>query len=111
MEANKGTAEECLAAARRHLNRGNYAQARKFLQKSKKLYPLPGVDALLKRAETSMASESSSAADIDAKKKAASKQRANPSEAAPSRPYTAEQAAMVQRIKQQGKDHYGVLGQ
>jgi hypothetical protein len=111
MEANKGTAEQCLDVARGHLRKGNFALAKKMLEKSKKLYPLPGVDALLARAESSAASADSDAARMRAKKTAASSQRANPTEAAaPTRPYTKDQADLVNRIKRLKKDHYRVLG-
>lgn len=112
MDANKGTAEQCLQIARGHLRKGNFNLAKKMLMKSKRLYPLPGVDALIARAETSAASGGSDAARMDAKKKAASSQRSNPSaSAAPTRPFTPEQQEIVRRIKRQGKDHYGILGE
>lgn len=52
MEMNKDEAERCLELGRKFLRDGSYAKAIKFLDKSLKLYPLPGVEALKARAES-----------------------------------------------------------
>jgi hypothetical protein len=40
MEGNKDEAEKCLQFARRYLAKGDKEKAKKFIGKSKKLYPL-----------------------------------------------------------------------
>lgn len=51
MEMNKDEAERCLELGRKFLREGSHAKAVKFLDKSLKLYPLPGVKELKARAE------------------------------------------------------------
>ncbi|KAF9182976.1 hypothetical protein BGZ50_004603 [Haplosporangium sp. Z 11] len=51
MEVNKDEALRCLDIARRHLNIGNYASARKFGGKSISLYPTPEAKAFLARVD------------------------------------------------------------
>lgn len=46
MEMNKDEAERCLELGRKFLREGSHAKAVKFLDKSLKLYPLPGVKEL-----------------------------------------------------------------
>lgn len=58
MEVNKGEAERCRDIGAEALRSRQYARATKFLSKSQKLYPLPGVAALLSQAERRMNAES-----------------------------------------------------
>lgn len=51
MEVNKGEAERCRDMGAESLRKGEYARAVKLLNKSKALYPLPGVSVLLTQAE------------------------------------------------------------
>jgi len=51
MEMNKDEAERCLELGRKFMREGSHAKAVKFLDKSLKLYPLPGVKELKTRAE------------------------------------------------------------
>ena len=49
--ANKDEAEKCVELGRKFLRAGEYAKAIKFLDKSIRLYPLPGIQELKARAE------------------------------------------------------------
>lgn len=48
---NKDEAEKCLELGRTYLRKGEYAKAIKFLDKSLRLFPLPGVAEMKQRAE------------------------------------------------------------
>lgn len=52
---NKDEAEKCLELGRKFLRAGDHAKAVKFLDKSLRLYPLPGVKELKERAEAEQA--------------------------------------------------------
>ena len=54
MEMNKGEAEKCLEIGKKYLRLGNWNQAIKFLDKSLRLYPLPGVEMIRRRAKTEL---------------------------------------------------------
>lgn len=49
--ANRDEAEKCVELGRKFLRAGDYPKAIKFLDKSLRLYPLPGVPELKARAE------------------------------------------------------------
>jgi DnaJ homolog subfamily B member 12 len=51
MEVNKDEAERCKVIGANAMNQKEYARAAKFFRKSLSLYPLPGVEALLAKAE------------------------------------------------------------
>lgn len=57
MEVNKDEAERCRDMGAGALRGGNYSRAVKLLRKSLKLYPLPGVKALLGQAEAKVNAE------------------------------------------------------
>ncbi|DBA04784.1 TPA: hypothetical protein N0F65_004421 [Lagenidium giganteum] len=114
-------AEKCFEIGKKHLRAGNYRQAIKFLEKSERMFPLPGVDALIERARSEMASASatsprrstappSSSASTSSASSSSNNMRQRESSASeePTRPYTAEQAQMVRKIKA-CKSHYEVL--
>ncbi|KAG6962574.1 hypothetical protein JG687_00007072 [Phytophthora cactorum] len=119
MEMNKGEAEKCLEFGKKHLRIGNWEKAIKFFDKSHRMYPLPGVEAMRDRAKaemekastpnaqpTSPRGGSSSSAGVRHRTAAAAPSRSPSSE--PSRPYTAEQLQVVRKIKS-CKTHYEVL--
>ncbi|GAA97670.1 uncharacterized protein L969DRAFT_49370 [Mixia osmundae IAM 14324] len=126
MEHNRDEAQRSLAVAERHLANGKYDAALRFIKKSQALYPLPSADALEKLVQTSMAagsgaagmnghaqSEGASASTSSAEThpsgqglKHRAAQSASPSSATAKgkakeeqREYTAEQAALVKRVR------------
>jgi hypothetical protein len=108
---NKGEAEKCRDIGKKYLRSGNFRQAIKFLEKSLRMYPLPGVDAMIDRAKVELKKESKTTSPSQPPAAAASegirrRERAQSEE--PSRPYTAEQLQMVRKIKS-CKTHYEVL--
>ncbi|ORZ27753.1 hypothetical protein BCR41DRAFT_331442 [Lobosporangium transversale] len=100
MEVNKDEALRCLDIARRHLNSGNYASARKFGNKSVSLFPTPEANTFLHKVEheeeAGQATTSSTTSTAEHK----------PVE----REYTPEQVAAVKKIRSSGGDFYKVLG-
>lgn len=58
-QVNKGEAERCRDMGASALRDGNYSRAAKMLGKSLRLYPLPGVEALLGQAESKLQQEQS----------------------------------------------------
>lgn len=124
MEMNKGEAEKCRDIGKKYLRAGNYKQAAKFFEKSHRMYPLPGVEMMRERAleELNKASAGASAPtsprtgghhasghgarrrENAAAAPAASSGRAEES----SRPYTAGQVQIVNKIRA-CKNHYEVL--
>uniref|UniRef100_A0AAV1U6E5 J domain-containing protein n=1 Tax=Peronospora matthiolae TaxID=2874970 RepID=A0AAV1U6E5_9STRA len=119
MEMNKGEAEKCLEIGKKHLRVGNWDKAIKFLDKSLRMYPLPGVEMMRNRAQGELEKASTARAQPTSPRGSASsagtRHRAAPS-ASPSRspsteslrPYTAEQLQVVRKIKA-CKTHYEVL--
>jgi len=55
--ANKEQAEKCLTIGRDALQKGNYDKAIKFLEKSSRLYELPGVRGMIDRAKQTKVAE------------------------------------------------------
>lgn len=120
MEMNRGEAEKCLEIGKRHLRLGNWEKAVKFFDKSHRMYPLPGVEAMRDRAKMEMDKASTPSAQPTSPRGTASssagmRHRAAPAaspsrspSSEPSRPYTAEQMQMVRKIKA-CKNHYEVL--
>ncbi|CAI5717566.1 unnamed protein product [Peronospora destructor] len=116
MEMNKGEAEKCLEIGKKYLRLGNWEKAIKFFDKSHRMYPLAGVEAMrdrakaeLEKASTPNAQPTSPASTAGARHRTT---RANASSKSPSakplRPYTADQVQMVRKIKA-CKTHYEVL--
>lgn len=56
--ANKGEAEKCRDLAKSFLSKGEYEKAIKFFEKSYRLYPLAGVNALKEKAQSLLAEDS-----------------------------------------------------
>lgn len=128
MEMNKGEAEKCRDIGKKYLRAGNYKQAAKFFDKSHRMYPLPGVDMLrdraleeLQKAEhgaraTSPPRSAHASSSHGARRRehaahtssAASASSSSSSADEPSRPYTAEQVKIVNKIRA-CKNHYEVL--
>ncbi|KAI9912155.1 hypothetical protein PsorP6_009089 [Peronosclerospora sorghi] len=121
MEMNKGEAEKCLEIGKKQMRLGNWQKAIKFFEKSRRMYPLPGVEAMcdfakaeIEKAATRSAQSSSprgggaSTAGVRHRAASAATPSRSPSMES-SRPYTAEQLHMVRKIKT-CKSHYEVLG-
>ncbi|KAI1317263.1 hypothetical protein EDD11_008750 [Mortierella claussenii] len=140
MEVNRDEALRCLDIARRHLDSGNYASARKFGGKSIALFPTPEATAFLHKVDQEESAGSSSGASSTP---SSTKSSPNPGSASasaagggssssfssrpnsvPPRPrstpapdhkpvereYTPEQVAAVKKIRSSGGDFYKVLG-
>ncbi|KAL7570432.1 hypothetical protein ACA910_017264 [Epithemia clementina (nom. ined.)] len=127
MEVNKDEAEKCLKLGAEALRRGDNARAVKFLNKSLKLYPLPGAEALLSQALRKPSTERESSTSSSASRQtngvngSRSFESADSTNNAPAtatgsngREYTEEQAEIVKqllRAKGGGRGaHYRVLG-
>lgn len=116
MEMNRGEAEKCLEIGKRHLRQGNWEKAIKFFDKSHRMFPLPGVEAMKARAQQEMDKAANGNARPTSPRNSGVRHRAAAAPAAPSRspseepsrPYTAEQLQMVRKIKA-CKTHYEVL--
>ncbi|CAK4669481.1 unnamed protein product [Aphanomyces euteiches] len=115
MEMNRGEAEKCMELGKKHLRAGNYRQAAKWFEKSIRLFPLPGAEALQARAEESArqqesgSSSSSSTSASSARAASAPSTTSSTAQQDDSRPYTEEQVRIVRKIKM-CKTHYDVLG-
>ncbi|EQC41148.1 hypothetical protein SDRG_01126 [Saprolegnia diclina VS20] len=111
MEMNRDEAEKCMELGKKHLRAGSFAQAAKWFDKSIRLFPLPGAEALKARAEQSMAGQAApqAAPAASTSRAAPSSSAARPSEQEDSRPFTDEQVKIVRQIKA-CKNHYAVLG-
>ncbi|KAF9175340.1 hypothetical protein BGX21_002924 [Mortierella sp. AD011] len=132
MEVNKDEAQRCLDIARRHLNSGNYASARKFGLKSISLFPTSDAEAFVKKVDREEAaatntmsgsSNSTSTRTSTAYSTSTGTSSARPNTTTPlrsrsapvdhkpvEREYTSEQAASVRAIRSSGGDFYKVLG-
>eukprot|EP00644_Phytophthora_capsici_P018534 jgi/Phyca11/576887/estExt2_Genewise1.C_PHYCAscaffold_970066 len=119
MEMNKGEAEKCLEIGKKHLRVGNWEKAIKFFDKSHRMYPLAGVEALRERAKAELEKASAPSGQSTSPRGGAAfssgvRHRAAPAAPSrspstePSRPYTAEQMQVVRKIKG-CKNHYEVL--
>ncbi|KAF9926434.1 hypothetical protein BGZ67_008102 [Mortierella alpina] len=136
MEVNRDEALRCLDIARRHLNSGNYASARKFGGKSISLFPTPEAKAFLAKVDQA---EDSASSSTNPSTPSSTKSSPNPgsgssfasgsgsssarADSGPARPrstpvdhkpvereYTPEQVAAVKAIRSSGGDFYKVLG-
>mmetsp|Transcript_11299 Transcript_11299/g.27243 ORF Transcript_11299/g.27243 Transcript_11299/m.27243 type:complete len:427 (-) Transcript_11299:125-1405(-) len=125
MEVNKDEAEKCLRIGAEALKRGDNERAKKFLQKSLRLYPLPGAEALMAQAESQQQRASSTRSQPDtssstrsetnsSRRPARSESTGGSTTGADGREYTEEQAKIVKQVlrsKQGGRGaHYRVLG-
>lgn len=122
--ANKGEAEKCRDLAKSFLSKGQYEKAIKFFDKSLKLYPLPGVDALKARAEASVRSSQSGSSRPNSSSSShsgpsgpsrstssSSSSSSSTDSSSGSRPYTAEQEAIAKKVQRDAKKgHYDALG-
>lgn len=126
MEMNKEEAEKCREIGKRHLRTGSFRQAIRFFEKSHRMYPLPGVEAMRDRAQQELKREEEAAARARSASSSASSSgghheshahRRHHSAAAPAsapkaeepaRPYTAAQVQIVNKIRA-CKNHYEVL--
>ncbi|KAF9968137.1 hypothetical protein BGZ70_006407 [Mortierella alpina] len=136
MEVNRDEALRCLDIARRHLNSGNFASARKFGGKSISLFPTPEAKAFLAKVDQA---EDSASSSTNPSTPSSTKSSPNPGsgssfasgpgsssarpDSVPARPrstpvdhkpvereYTPEQVAAVKAIRSSGGDFYKVLG-
>jgi len=129
MEVNRGEAEKCRDIGAEALRSRNYTRAEKFLKKSLRLYPLPGVTGLLSQAETKLkeegANKSNGASSNTNNTTSATRQSRSNGAASSSngasggieRGYNNDQVSIVSQIlksKDDGsggiKPHYRVLG-
>lgn len=120
---NKEQAERCRDMGAEALRQGDLPRAIKFLQKSLKLYPIPGVEALLSQAKAQQQSTSSArknnsttAADSETSQHSSGGSRPVSKEGmngADGRAYSEEQVKIVEEVlrsKQGGRGaHYRVL--
>jgi len=123
---NKEQAEKCRDLGAAALRRGEYPRAAKMLQKSLKLYPLPGVEALYQHAQGKLREEetatNSNSSNSNNNGRAAEPQNnftrsastaSATSQGADGRSYTAEQTEIVKSVlaaKEGGRGaHYRVL--
>lgn len=113
MEMNKGEAEKCRDIAKKFLRDGKYRQAIKFFEKSHRMFPLPGVEAMCERARCELAKEEGRSSNASASSAPAPNVRrresSNTSADESLRPYTEEQVQIVNKICA-CKNHYDVLG-
>lgn len=113
MEMNKGEAEKCRDVGKKFLREGKWRQAIKFFDKSHRMYPLPGVDAMCERAKAELVKEearpsTSSSAPEGMRRRETATSSSSASEE-PSRPFTQDQVQIVNKIRA-CKTHYDVLG-
>ncbi|XP_055644322.1 dnaJ homolog subfamily B member 1-like [Toxorhynchites rutilus septentrionalis] len=107
MEVNKDESKRCIEIALAAFSEGNFGKAKKFLEKSQKLYPLKEAEVLRKRIQNMSNSSSANAHTQDGttRRKTAHKEQ----EPKLNVDYTQEQLDAVKRIKK-CKDFYEVLG-
>ncbi|KAF9429300.1 hypothetical protein BGZ76_001517 [Entomortierella beljakovae] len=137
MEVNRDEALRCLDIARRQMNSGDFAKARKFAAKSTSLFPTPEAEAFVSKLDREEASPSSKpnvsstssstnrgpgSSDASGSGTGTGKSSARPNSVPPpSRPastdhkpverdYTPEQVAAIKKIRSSGGDFYKVLG-
>jgi len=112
MEVNKDEALRCLEISRRHFNDGNYEKALKFAKKSLSLYETPQGQQWLKELKENKNSTNSSpqaSEGIRNRKKPESSANDESQSGVKSKPYTKEQLAEVEKIKN-CKDYYELFG-
>lgn len=115
--ANQGEAEKCRDMAKSFLQKGEYAKAARFFDKSLKLYRLPGVTALKEKAEhlaanppSSSSSSGAGAGPTSPQRPASSSSSGAAGDGASGRSFTEEQEQGAKNIiKLSKKSHYEVL--
>lgn len=114
LQVNKEAAEQCRDLGAQACREGNYDRAVKLFDKSLRMYPLPGVEAMLAQAAAKAATpaESSSTAPTPTPRSAPPERTESVGE--DGRAYTAEQVKIVKSVlaaKEGGQGaHYRVLG-
>ncbi|XP_055608380.1 dnaJ homolog subfamily B member 14-like [Uranotaenia lowii] len=109
MEVNKDEARRCIDLARGAFNVGNLEKAKKFAEKSIKLFPLKEAEDLLRRIKSASSSSSRPGSESTARKRATAANKENEKEPKLNVDYTQKQLDVVQRIKK-SKDYYEILG-
>ncbi|GMH88709.1 hypothetical protein TrVE_jg991 [Triparma verrucosa] len=116
MEENKEQAEKCRDLAKTYLKNGDYTKAIKFFEKSKRLYPLPGLDGLITRCKSLQSQPSPSSGPrrpSAAAQEATNNRKAQENGTADVRGSTPEQRRLVSEVVRNSKKqeaHYKVLG-
>lgn len=113
--ANKDEAEKCRDLAKSFLKSGQYEKAIKFFDKSLRLHPLPGVEALRARAIESLKNAQSSSHNNNGRSKNSGRmpqtEEGSSVKDSSKRPYTNEQEALAKKILNEAKKgHYDALG-
>ena len=105
---NKEEAERVKEIAKLHWKNKNHDRAVRLFEKSLKLYPLPGVEQMRDRClrEKGAGQQRSQSAAATAAARATNSKPADPG----GRTFTPQQAEMVRKIKQCGKNPYKILG-
>eukprot|EP00936_MAST-01D_sp_MAST-1D-sp1_P001568 g1568.t1 len=105
---NKEEAERVKEIAKMHWKNKNHDRAVRLFEKSLKLYPLPGVEQMRDRClrEKGAGQQRSQSAAATAAARATNSKPADPG----GRTFTPQQAEMVRKIKQCGKNPYKILG-
>ncbi|KAL9556787.1 hypothetical protein MBANPS3_001685 [Mucor bainieri] len=111
MESNKDEALKCLSIAKSSLEKGDYAKALRFTEKSIRLFPTAQGEQLLslvkkKSSEPNKSSYTTSSTNAPS---ASSRQKSSTPEPVQERKYTAEQVKAVKTILACGRDYYKVL--
>lgn len=104
MECNKDEAERCKDLGNQFLQQGDTAKAHKFFNKSKSLFPLPGIDELIAKTISTQQQQQKQKSPTHAPPP---KQEEAP-EPPPPPNYTAEELEIVQTIVC-SKNHYDTL--
>ncbi len=117
--ANKDEAERCRDMGTAAFKRGDFSRAIKILRKSLSLYPLPGVESLLRDAESVQVDRESSTARGDGwsssggegvRQRNSGQKENGGASVSGNRPYTEEQAkGALDILKRKEKGHYAVL--
>jgi curved DNA-binding protein CbpA len=117
--ANQGEAEKCRDIAKSFMAKGEYAKASRFFEKSLRLFALPGVKALMEKADhlasqPAPSSSSSRATGSSPNNNSNGNSNSNSNSAnggANGRPYTPEQELQAKKVLSLSKkSHYEVLG-
>lgn len=113
MEVNKDEAQRCIDIALAAFKAGNLDKAQKFVDKSKRLFPMKAADDLQRLIQSASSSSSSSRQEESTgprrRPAAANKENEKPQEPKLNVDYTQEQLDVVKRLKK-CKDYYEVLG-
>jgi DnaJ-domain-containing protein 1 len=122
--ANRDEAEKCRDLAKEFLQRGEWAKAARFFEKSERLYPLAGVKAMRQKAEQMMREQQESpkpkpstprpsapSSSSSSSGSSSTPSTAGGAAATTTRPFTSEQEGGAKKILAVSKrSHYEVLG-